>query len=112
MDDGENTKTPEDIVQFKRSTLIYGGGVVFILFVIFVIAFVGPYFHCEDQTHHHCQGGRQYGIYCEDFCVYGRYGPGPGLWFFLLMSLPIVMIVQCYFDNENAGDERSVRIFI
>lgn len=42
---------------------------------IFLVAGVGPWYHdCGDPDK--CSGKRNYGLYCDDYCVYGHYGPG------------------------------------
>jgi hypothetical protein len=44
-----------------------------ILFLLF-ISFAGPWYHDCDATN--CQRQRNYGLYCDDYCIYGYYGPG------------------------------------
>jgi len=53
---------------------------------IFLVAGVGPWYHdCGDTGK--CSTQRDYGLYCDDYCIYGHYGLGhsSGLVFFVLL---------------------------
>ncbi len=99
----------ENIWQIRKSTIC-----CFIIWgIIFVFVCLGSWFHCNDDSHQDtCQTSRKFGFYCEDNCLYGNLGPGPGLWFFLLLSIPFIMVVQCIYDKKNKNNDRDIRVFV
>lgn len=60
----------------------------FIGFVL-LIGFMGPWYN--DCDHNDCSSQRTSGIYCEDYCVYGNYGPGSLLVAFCLAGILLVI---------------------
>lgn len=70
--------------------------VIPIIFVL-VFVFVGPLYHgCTDKNN--CTTYKNYGIYCDTYCVYGHSGPGTasaGILFFFTFFL----IIFCFFGS-------------
>lgn len=62
--------------------------------LILLVAFLGPWYHQCDKDDN-CYYPRRYGIYCDNYCVYGHYGPGAtsGLLLFFLFFL----LIFCFF---------------
>ena len=53
-----------------------------------LIGFGGPWYHdCDVKD---CSYPIYYGIYCDDYCWYGNYGPGNGLLFVIFALLVLV----------------------
>ena len=106
----ETDETQINIWQIRKSTIY-----CFIIWgvIVFILICLGSWFHCNDETHQDtCQTSRKFGCYCEDSCLYGNLGPGPGLWFFLLLSIPFIMVVQCIYDKKKKSSDRDIRVFV
>lgn len=92
----------------KKSIICFFIAILVIIFVLF--GFIGPWLHCNNPESNVCDKSKEYGLFCEKTCLYDNYGPSAGLWFFLLMSLPLVMVVQCLYDKNE--QDRQLRVFI
>ena len=65
-----------------------------IIFVL-ILVFVGPWYHgCKDKDN--CTNYRNYGIYCDRYCVYGHYGPGTAS-AGILIFFSFFLIIFCFF---------------
>ena len=57
--------------------------------LLLIIGLVGPIYHeCDVRD---CTIQRQYGLYCEDYCVYAHYGPGNNAY----VGAVLVLVVVC-----------------
>ena len=96
--------------QFSRQKSIVCFFIVILVIIFVLFGFVGPWLHCNKSENKVCEKSKEYGLFCEKTCLYDNYGPSAGLWFFLLMSLPLVIVIQCLSDKN--GQERQSRVFI
>ena len=64
------------------------------LFLLFFIGIIGPWYHeCDIKD---CSYQRDYGLYCEDYCVYGNYGVGSST---VLILIVLVGIIYCWISK-------------
>ena len=75
--------------QFSRQKSIVCFFIVILVIIFVLFGFVGPWLHCNKSENKVCEKSKEYGLFCEKTCLYDNYGPSAGLWFFLLMSLPL-----------------------
>ena len=88
----EQLDTKKSTLQFEETALSTTNDsswwwILAIPFVfLFLVAGVGPWYHdCGDPDK--CVTQRDYGLYCDDYCIYGHYGLGhsSGLMFLVLL---------------------------
>ena len=67
---------------------------------IFLVGFIGPWYN--DCDHNDCSSQRTSGLYCQDYCVYGNYGPGSLLVLFCLVGVVLVIAFPyCCVDERR-----------
>ena len=80
----------------------------FIIGIILIAGVGGPWYH--DCGTNDCSMQYYYGVYCEDYCWYGNYGPGNNvLALCLLLACCFIFIPLCW-HSENKG-RKDRRLF-
>ena len=60
------------------------------VFLLLFVGICGPWYH--DCNNKDCSTQRDYGIYCDDYCIYGNYGVGASTFLFVI----VLIGVMCY----------------
>jgi hypothetical protein len=72
--------------------------------LLLIIGLVGPIYHeCGVND---CTIQRQYGLYCEDYCVYAHYGPGNNAYAGAALVLVIVACLPLCFIKHTTRQSR------
>ena len=61
------------------------------IFLLIFVGILGPWY--SDCNNNKCSTQRDYGIYCDDYCIYGNYGVGTSTFLFFIV---LVGIMWCW----------------
>jgi len=72
--------------------------------LLLIIGLAGPIYHECDVND--CAIQRQYGLYCEDYCVYAHYGPGNNAYAGAALVLVVVCCLPLCFIKHTTRQSR------
>ena len=80
---------------------------MFAIVMVFVISFAGPWY--SDCGNRDCSRQRYYGLYCEDYCWYGHYGPGTGTGGAGILLVLVFVFLWIYSLHCGTADSNRIR---
>ena len=66
---------------------------------VIIISLGGPWYH--DCGHADCRVYYDYGIYCDDYCLYYNYGPGPNLAAVAIVASAIICFIPLCWPSRG-----------
>ena len=76
-------------------------GIVAVVLVVGLIGCAGPWYH--DCDNNDCTTQRNWGMYCDENCIAGNYGPGSGLVLLMFIAVSAILAIPCFCTNRWGG---------